>query len=103
MRISLANMDESPAAIQTPDDVRLCRHCGGGSLSKNQVEIAMRDDGRLFVVKDIPALVCNECGEEYINDAAAHSLQHLWEARDGVEAAETLVVPVYRYQPEPGI
>lgn len=98
MKISLANMDESPAAISTPDDVKLCKHCAGSHLSRSLVEIAMWDDGRLIVVKDIPALVCNECGEEYINDSAALSLRQLLKSRSNMVAAETLVVPVYQYQ-----
>ena len=98
MKISLANMDESPAAISKPDDVKLCRHCAGTHLGRSLVEIAMWDDGRLFVVKDIPALVCDECGEEYINDAAALSLRQLLATRSNRVASETLAVPVYQYQ-----
>jgi len=58
-----------------------CPLCGGGK--KNGKTIFTVDlDGGILVIRDVPALVCGQCGADWIEDAVAIRLeQFVQEAR----------------------
>lgn len=43
--------------------VRTCNVCGNTSFSSQNVEEVFRIDGKLVLVENIPAIVCDRCGE----------------------------------------
>lgn len=43
---------------------QMCRYCGG-ELEAQQVTRLQRYEGRWFVIENVPALVCRQCGEPY--------------------------------------
>jgi hypothetical protein len=53
----------------------------------------------VYIVEDVPAWVCTQCGEIYLDPATVDAIQ---EQIEHGEATETRQVPVYRVpQPTP--
>ncbi|GAW93525.1 YgiT-type zinc finger protein [Calderihabitans maritimus] len=64
-----------------------------GSLEKKRVEVIREKDGRMIVIKDVPAEVCNQCGEKYFGPEATFRMRELLEAQE-VPGEKTISVPV---------
>ena len=45
-----------------------CTICGQAEPAKGTATVTLERDGATFVMKDVPALVCPNCGEEYVSD-----------------------------------
>lgn len=62
----------------------ICRH---GDMKSGTVTVTLTRDDLTLVVKDVPALVCENCGEEYVEDeVTARLLETAEEAlKDGVQ------------------
>ena len=59
-----------------------CPLCGGSKRSGTTVFTVNLGEG-ILVVRDVPALVCGQCGEDWIEDKTAARLEQLVdEARD---------------------
>lgn len=57
-----------------------CHICGGNMQSiKTDLPFKL-DDRRILVVKDIPVLQCNSCGEYLLSDLVTETLDNLIEA-----------------------
>ena len=52
-----------------------CVRCKYGSTSKKKVNVKLERDGSIVIVKDVPAMVCDECGEMYF-DSSTTKLMH---------------------------
>lgn len=61
----------------------VCRH---GETRPGTATVTLERDGATVVVKGVPARVCENCGEEYVEEGAASQLLALAEgaARTGV-------------------
>ena len=90
---------------QAPDAAAAarCTACTGGALAPETVNSAFWDAGRLVVVEDVPALVCQSCGERYFEDETAMKLDLIRGAGfpDG-EAVRHMNVPVFSFAPKTG-
>lgn len=51
-----------------------CVICKHGETADGFATVTLERDGLTFVVKKVPARVCQNCGEEYIDDAVAEEL-----------------------------
>ena len=62
----------------------ICRH---GETQPGSATISFTRDGTTVVVKDVPADICDNCGEEYLDAAVTDRLLAIAEeaARAGVE------------------
>ncbi|MDA1348742.1 MAG: type II toxin-antitoxin system MqsA family antitoxin [Chloroflexi bacterium] len=49
----------------------ICRH---GDMSPGTATVTLVRDSLTLVVKAVPALVCENCGEEYVEDAVTAKL-----------------------------
>jgi YgiT-type zinc finger domain-containing protein len=45
--------------------------CRQGDTQPGTTTVTLERDGLTFVVKDVPALVCANCGEEYLDSATS--------------------------------
>jgi YgiT-type zinc finger domain-containing protein len=54
-----------------------CPICGLQALSPGTTTFAADADGTVVVVRDVPADVCDNCGEAFISDAIAAELEAL--------------------------
>ncbi|MBI3953065.1 MAG: type II toxin-antitoxin system MqsA family antitoxin [Chloroflexi bacterium] len=59
----------------------ICRH---GETRPGRMAVLLTRGSMTLVVKGVPALVCGNCGEEYVNEETTRSLR---EAADEAEKA----------------
>ena len=62
----------------------LCKH---GETAQGFTTLTLTRDAMTLVVKDVPASVCNNCGEEYVDSETTTHLLHVAEsaAKNGVQ------------------
>lgn len=52
----------------------LCVICKKGSTRPGKATVTLERDGTTLIVRGVPAEVCKNCGEEYVDETAATSL-----------------------------
>jgi len=57
-----------------------CFFCGGGVKAVTVGNFDCRKDGKLYVIKKMPAGLCVECGEKYFEAEVAQRMEELIEA-----------------------
>jgi len=77
---------------RTPEPCDFC----DGTLEPKSVTVDWRRGGRLVVIENVPALVCNHCGERYYAQAVMKQMEEI--ARSKRSAKRTIKVPVARFQ-----
>lgn len=72
--------------------VGTCYFCGGKMVEIVVGAYYYRHDGQMCVVKELPAKLCEQCGEKYINADVARKLNALIDAKQytGTEAANVI-------------
>ena len=68
-----------------------CSFCGG-EVKEGKVELDYRYQGKLFVFKNVPAGVCQQCGEKYLTAKIAKEIEHRIQTKENWE--QTISVPV---------
>jgi YgiT-type zinc finger domain-containing protein len=68
-----------------------CSFCGG-EVKRDKVELVYQYKGKLYVFQNVPAGVCQQCGEKYFTAKIAKEIEH--RIRTKKEWAKTIVVPV---------
>lgn len=76
--------------------VSRCHLCGG-STEQQRVTAENWWGDRLALVENVPAWVCNDCGEKYFDAQICEQLDQL--RRQPPPADRTLEVPVYNFSP----
>ena len=51
-----------------------CVICRQGDLVRGSATVTLTRDSLTLVVKEVPALICNNCGEEYVDDEVSSRL-----------------------------
>ena len=81
----------APQSLSAP-----CPECESTDTRHAHVRSAFWHDDRLVVVEDVPALVCNACGEQFYDDGAVMLIDRMRQTGFPPEAAiRELRVPVY--------
>ena len=92
---------QEPHAAPVPEAVAGqagCTACSGGILARQDVNTAFWEGERLVVVENIPALVCQSCGEQYYEDQTAMKLDLMRGSGFSAEnAVRTMAVPVFTF------
>ena len=73
-----------------------CPVCESTDTRHARVRSAFWHNDRLVVIEDVPALVCNTCGEQFYDDAAVNMIDRM--RANGFppeDAVRELRVPVY--------
>lgn len=86
------------APDETPHAERQCPQCESTRLRRHLVKSAFWHDDQLILVEDIPAIVCEACGERFYDDATATVLDLM--QGDGFPAGQAtrhLSVPVFSF------
>lgn len=84
-------MEEQPTAC--------CGNCGSDRIHEADIRSAFWQGERLVVVEDIPAMVCDNCHEQYFDDRTMVTLDLL--RGDGFpreKARSELRVPVFSFR-----
>jgi len=73
-----------------------CPTCESTNVRSAYVRSAFWHDDRLVVIEDLPALVCNTCGEQFYDDATMLLIDRLRATNFPPEdAVRELCVPVF--------
>lgn len=73
------------------DAIETCYFCARGIVEEKHVTVDFRWGDRLTIIENVPAKVCNECGERYYAAKVVRQMEHL--AQEGKKEKE-LSVPV---------
>lgn len=76
-----------------------CYFCKGKTKIKN-VDVDFRWGDKLFVVKNVPVEVCNQCGERYYSARVSKKLDNLVKKQKllKVRPQQVIEVPVFNWQ-----
>jgi YgiT-type zinc finger domain-containing protein len=72
-----------------------CSFCGG-EVTVRKVELDYRHKGELYVFRQVPAGVCQQCGEKYLTADIAKTIEHTIQTRQRWD--ETIAVPVANFE-----
>jgi YgiT-type zinc finger domain-containing protein len=61
--------------------VETCYFCGRGVLAKRQLTVDFRWGDQLVIIEDVPAKVCNECGERYYAAKVVRQMERIAKER----------------------
>ncbi len=64
----------------------ICPLCKQGELTSDKVTVTLERNSSTVVFKDVPADVCNNCGEEYVDETVTEKLLNSFNeaVRDGI-------------------
>lgn len=81
-----SNMTEATASAGT------CFFCGGAMKKITMGNFDYRREGRLYVIKKIPATLCQQCGEKYLDAEVGRKLNALIDDKkfSGAEQADVI-------------
>jgi len=68
-----------------------CSFCGG-EVKNSKVELDYRYKGKLYIFKDVPAGVCQQCNEKYLTAEVAKEIEYRIKKKEVWD--ETISVPV---------
>ncbi|MFU0504632.1 type II toxin-antitoxin system MqsA family antitoxin [Pseudaminobacter sp. NGMCC 1.201702] len=86
------------ASDENPDVQPRCPQCESTRLRRHLVKSALWHGERLVLVKDIPAIVCEACGERFYDDTTATILDLMQGSGFPADrATEHLSVPVFSF------
>ncbi|MCZ7383665.1 MAG: type II toxin-antitoxin system MqsA family antitoxin [Candidatus Methanoperedens sp.] len=68
-----------------------CQFCGG-ALKKQTVNLDLWKKEKLYVIKNVPAKVCEQCGEKYFSSKIYGIIDKLLKEKSKPD--DTMVVPV---------
>lgn len=71
-----------------------CVICKHGETSPGTVTVTLERGNVIIVFRDVPALICENCGEEYVNEETASNL--LEASEDAVDSGIQVGVRRYR-------
>jgi len=70
-----------------------CAICGLADTHPGTATVTLEREGSTVVMKRVPALVCPNCGEEYISDSVSQRLMQI--AEDTIHRGKTVDVREY--------
>ncbi|MFH0803093.1 MAG: YgiT-type zinc finger protein [bacterium] len=74
--------------------MKTCLYCKGDLETKN-IALDKRWRGTLFVIEGVPALVCRQCGEVFLDGPVAEQIDEMVKSGQYVRQ---VVVPVFEYK-----
>jgi YgiT-type zinc finger domain-containing protein len=72
-----------------------CTYCGGKVTERLVTKDCWWGDGLIALVEDVPAGVCEQCGERYYR---AHVLERIEELLRSRDAFSSVAIPVTSFQ-----
>ena len=74
-----------------------CSFCGG-EVKGEYVELDYRYKGKLYVFRNVPAGVCQQCGEQYLTAKVVKSIEQRIQKKDTWD--KTIAVPLEVFSEE---
>lgn len=73
-----------------------CSVCGG-KLKEKEITYTQELKGKVYVVSNVPALVCPICGEEYLSPDTVDEIQKVIEQGEKGRTKPVKQVPVFNF------
>lgn len=84
--------------------MRQCPKCREGNLNDQVIESWETRGNNWILIRNVPALVCDECGLEVIPQATAEALEAFTSPTGDARHLETRLFPVYDFtNPHPNV
>lgn len=71
-----------------------CIICKGGLLRKGQTTFAVDENGVLVVIRKVPAFICDQCGEEYLDEFVTERLET--DVSDVLRTGEKVIIQDFK-------
>ena len=71
-----------------------CSFCGG-EVKEEWVELDYRYQGKLYIFQDVPAGVCQQCGEKYLTARVAKEIERRIQTQGAWEKTVSIPVGVF--------
>lgn len=71
-----------------------CVICKNGQTNNQNVTVTLEQNGKTFVFKDVPARVCENCGEQYLEEETSRRLLGL--AQEALKSGTELTIARYK-------
>lgn len=98
MRNGCNNLDAAPVHPAAAGMRIVCDRCDDVALRHAHISTAFWQGAGLVVIRNIPAMVCPGCGEEYVDDATVVMIDRMRGAGfAGCAATDPLPVPVFDF------
>ena len=70
-----------------------CPRCKSDALVAKKIQYSQEFEGNIYIMEQVPAYVCEQCGEIILSESMAEMIQELiW---SGAKPQRTRAVPVY--------
>lgn len=91
-------LNEAATPSEVAGEQVVCDRCQEGVLAEKPIQSAFWRGTGLVVIRNIPAMVCPVCGEEYVADRTAIGLDRMRGSGFSAPATvERMIVPVLDY------
>ena len=76
-----------------------CYFCKGKTEIKN-IDVDFRWGDKLYIVKNVPVEICNQCGERYYSAEVSKKLDNLVKKQElsKIRPQQVIEVPVFNWQ-----
>lgn len=71
-----------------------CVICKNGNTNNETVIVTLDQSGKTFIFKDVPARVCENCGEQYLEEETSKRLLDL--AHEAAKSGTELTIAKYK-------
>lgn len=71
-----------------------CGYCGG-EIDEQKIRVDFWWEGKLYLIEDVPAGICKQCGEKYYTAKVSKGMDELVRSK---VVERTLQVPVKRFK-----
>ena len=76
--------------------INKCAVCQS-NLKQKKITYTQELGGDIFVVSDVPALVCPQCGEQYLTPNTVDKIQEVAEKREQKKLKPVQQIPVFHF------
>lgn len=67
------------------------------TLKEKEITYTQELEGKVYVVSDVPALVCPQCGEQYLSTDTADEIQKVIEQGEKGKKRPIRQIPVFHF------
>jgi len=76
--------------------INKCSVCKGNLIYK-KITYTQELEGKVYVVNDVPALVCSQCGEQYLSPETVDKIQKVIEKGEQKKLKPIQQIPVFHF------
>lgn len=79
--MSMSSASGTRSEEDRPRAGEICYFCGRGILEEKHVTVDFRWGEKLVIIENVPAKVCNECGERYFAAKVVRQMEQIAKER----------------------